>query len=105
MLVHAEPIANVTTLTCLLHDVEIPGTYHKFEDSDEEYISCVIPSLQYLQVESVSGFPEDWEFGIEVSMNNGLRYSDDGLNFKFIDNNQTNAIDINVGPESGGTVI
>lgn len=105
VLVLAEPIVNVTTLTCRLHDVQVPGTYYKAEDSDEEYIACVIPSLQYLQVESVSGFPDNWEFGIEVSLNNGLRYTDDGLNFKFIDNNQTNAIDINVGPESGGTVI
>lgn len=82
VLVHAEPIQNVTTLACRLHDVVIKGSYVVL-DSGEERIKCTIPSVQFLRVNSVVGFPESEEFVIDVSVNS-VHFSDNGLNFKFI---------------------
>ena len=85
VLVHAEPILNVTTLTCRLHDVVIQGSYVML-DSGEERIKCTIPSVQFLRVNSEVGFPLSEEFVVEVSVNS-VHFSDDGLTFKFIENN------------------
>ena len=44
------------------------------------------------------------EFVIEVSLNE-YTFSDDEFKFKYIENNQNLGTDIQVGPETGGTVI
>ena len=102
VLVRAEPLYNVEQITCQLHDVRLPGEYMKI--GDVEYVKCVIPDEQYLRVESVAGMPPSMEFVIEVSVN-GVRFSDDGITFKLIQNNQEVRTDFSVGPDTGGTVI
>ena len=102
VLVTVEPIYNLTTLICMMHDVPLKGQYVIVDG--QEYVNCTIPSIEYLIVESLIGFPESKTFDIEVSLN-GVHFSDNGLQFKFIENNQVVGADISVGPDTGGTRI
>ena len=84
----------------------MPGRYVTDQDG-VEYIACTIPSIQFLIVESIDlgvPLPESKEFVIEVSMNEET-FSDDEFKFKYIENNQLLNTDIQVGPDTGGTVI
>ena len=86
-----------------MHDVRTSGSFIR-QESGEEFMVCIIPSIQFLIAESVIGLPENNEFSIEVSLN-GVDFSYDNVKFKFIENNQTNSPNLNVGPETGGTII
>ena len=84
--VRAEPIYNVTSLACLVHDVVIPANYYQDDVSGEDFITCRLSSIQYFLVESLIGFPIDREFSIEVSLN-GHNFSSNEQQFKYIYNN------------------
>jgi len=44
--VEAMPVYNLTSLSCLIYDVVLPGRY--FMTGGVEYIKCTIPSFIYL---------------------------------------------------------
>ena len=77
VLVKVEPIFNLTTLLCRLHDIPIQG-YYVVSDTGEELVSCTIPSIQFMMVESILGFPESKGFNLEISLNS-VDFSSDGV--------------------------
>jgi hypothetical protein len=102
VIVLAEGIINLPSLSCKIHDYIGPGVY--FEENGLTYVQCVIPSLDYLRLAKVNPIAYDDSFIIEVS-NNGKDFSKSGKRFKFITNDQLLKVYPTTGPEVGGTVI
>ena len=89
--VYATPIYNLTSLACLIHDVQVPAEYAM--DGGTGIIVCTIPSFAYLEAKTESGLPPSHALEVEVSLDDGFSWSDSNVIFKFLRNDQVVTVD------------
>ena len=102
--VQAETIYDISSLTCLVHQVEILGTYYLDPADGLTYVLCTIPSYSYLQETAITSIDSSNTVVIEVS-NNGENFSASGKTFKFLAIDQLLGAYPVFGPDSGGTTV
>lgn len=98
----AQPIPAVGDLSCIVHEFVIEG--EKVVDNGNTYVKCIIPSYQAVANSAVNPVPSNGEVLVTLQID-GVKFSNDGVVFRFLDTNQVNGISPLNGPDTGGTNI
>jgi hypothetical protein len=98
----AEPIPAIGDLSCIVHEFVIEG--EKIEDNGNIYVKCIIPSYEAIANSALIPVPSNGEVVVTLQID-GVKFSNAGVVFRFLDTNQVNGITPLNGPDTGGTNI